>query len=230
MTRSRSTARGRWRRPVRAWVAALLCACAARAPVARTATADALRPGATPLEVARAFYSALHAGDAAAAGRLVASRNGARVAESFVAIAGAYRLLEDALRTAYGEDAAGAVGYRARVEAEDEAMARATQVVRVDDAVVSAGDQLLATLRREGGGWRVVLDDALTTDTGVAAIAREAAATRAASERVAPAIQHRLFGSAEDAVEAFRNEVMAQMGREEEELPDEEGAEAPLTL
>lgn len=230
MARSGSTAGGRWRRPARACVAALLCACAAHAPVARTATEDALRPGATPLDVARAFYAALHAGDAPAAGRLVASRNGARVAAGFVAIAGAYRRIEDALRTAYGEGATGAIGYRARVEAEDEAMARATQTIRGDDAVISAGDQLLATLRREGGAWRVVLDDALTTDAGVAAIAREAAATRTASERVTPAIQHRLFDSADDALEAFRNEVQAQMGAEEEDVPAEEGADAPKTL
>ena len=90
----------------------------------------------------------------------------------------------------------------------DEALRAATVREGGEDAVVtSVGGQTLATLRKVDGSWRVLLDDALSTEGGTAALALEAAASSEAASRVAPAIRHGLFDAPEDALEAFRNEV-----------------------
>jgi hypothetical protein len=178
-----------------------------------------------PLDVTRAFYGALHAGDAAAAAALVASPNASFATASFVKLARAYQQLESALREKFGPDAARTVGYARRVQAEDEALRDAEAAVDGDRALVSSGEQTLATLRRVNGAWRVLLEDALTTEEGLAALRLEADATLEATGRVVPAIRGGLFDGPEDAVEAFRNDLELQMQGTRPDLPRSPEAE-----
>ena len=202
------------RRAAPVLVAVCLAACAGKGRPPAAVAADA-----TPVEVTRAFYRALHARDATAAGRLVATAQGGAAAASFIELAAAYQSLEATLRERFGDSAARAVGYAERVAAEERALQEATEAVSGEQATVTAGDHRLAALRRVGGAWRVVLDEALTSDAGLAALAAEAGASRRAVERVAPAIRAGLFDDPEDALEAFRNEVSVAMGGGSPELP-----------
>lgn len=183
-----------------AWAAAA-CAGARARPAA----------AATPVEVTRAFYQALHAGDAAGAARLVDGPHAAEAAAAFVTLARAYQELEQALVAKFGPDAAHAVGYADRVAAEDRAVASARAEVEGDRATVLHEDHPLATLHRVDGAWRVVLEEDLSTEQGVAALTEEARASAAAAERVTPAIRGGLFDDPENAVEAFQSEL--EVGR-----------------
>lgn len=196
-------------------LAACLSACAGGA--ARV-SAPAAEPS-TPVEVTRAFYRALHAGDARSAGRLVASARGDAAAAAFVEKAAAYQRLEAALRDRFGDAAARAVGYDERVAAEERALRAAQEEVRGEVATVADGEHRLASLRRVGSEWRVVLDEALTSEAGIVALASDAVASRRAAERVVPAIRAGLFDDPEDALEAFRNEVAIASGGGSSELP-----------
>jgi hypothetical protein len=173
---------------------------------------------ASPVEVTRAFYSALHAFDAPGAAALVASPSAARATAAFVAMARAYESVERALQARYGREVEG-VGYDARVAAERAALAEARARVEGDGATVTGKGPALATLRRTPEGWRVLLDDALGTEEGLAALEREAEASRRAAERVVPAIQGGLFDTPEDALQAFRNELASGGASEPPDLP-----------
>jgi hypothetical protein len=182
--------------------------CAGRRP--RSAAAD---PSATPLEVTRAFYRALHQGDASAAAELVDLPEAGRATTSFVKMARAYETLENALAERYGRAAAGVVGYAERVAAEDEALRSAHAEVHGDAATVLADGSTLARLHRVKGAWRLALDEALSTDVGLAALGRQADAIATAAERVTPAIRGGLFPDPQDALEAFHNEAeLAEQG------------------
>lgn len=200
---------------------------------ARRPQLEPAAPAASPLEVTRAFYVALHGGDAEAAAKLVGSPNARSATQSFVSLANAYHELELAVVERFGPEAARAVGYRERIAAEDEALRAATVRESGEDAVVtSVGGQTLATLRKVDGSWRVLLDDALSTEGGTAALALEAAASSEAASRVAPAIRHGLFDAPEDALEAFRNEVSVglQGGRPDLTEPPEKPAPDDVKL
>jgi hypothetical protein len=119
------------------------------------------------------------------------------------------------------------VGYASRVAAERAALAGADAAVEGDRATVTGGGSTLASLQRIGGAWKVVLEDALATDEGVAALEAEADASRRAAERVVPAIRGGLYDSADDALEAFRNELSTAGVGEEPDLPPGEGGEGP---
>jgi hypothetical protein len=229
----RSTASSRAKAPL--LLLAIAMACAARSRVAPAPGEGT--PGAvgSPLEVTRAFYGALHAGDADGAARLVASPNADAATASFVKLAKAYEDLERALRDRFGPEAAHAVGYADRVAAEDDALRAAEASVRDDEALVTAGDHTLATLRRVGGAWRVVLEDALTSEQGLRTLVLEADSARDAAERVAPAIRGGLYDGPEDALEAFRSEMALRIQGEEPDLPGSkepspEGAPGPVPL
>ncbi len=194
--------------------AALALALACAGPGARRPEGTPAAPASSPLEVTRAFYGALHGGDAEAAAKLVGSPNARPATHAFVRLANAYHELELAVTERFGPEAARAVGYGERIAAEDEALRAATARESGEDAVVtSAGGQTLATLRKVGGAWRVLLEDALSTERGTAALTLEAAASWEAASRVAPAIRHGLFDAPEDALEAFRNEVSVALQR-----------------
>jgi hypothetical protein len=215
--------------------AALAFAMACVGPAVRGPTAGAAGAGdgsASPLKVARAFYEALHGGDAEGAARLVSSPFARPATESFVKLANAYRELELAVGERFGADAARAVGYAERIAAEDEALGRAKAQVKGEEATVTAGEQTLATLHRENGAWRIRLEEALATERGVAGIVLEAEASLQAAARVAPAIRQGLFDVPEDAFEAFRSEVTVRMQGGKPDLPREAPTPGPgdLTL
>jgi hypothetical protein len=197
-----------------------LCACTLR---------DGARPSvdeaAAALAVARDFYGALHRGDAARAAALVATREAGRATDAFVKLARAYQTVEDALRERFGARAGDAVGYAARVAAEDEALRRAEARVDGAQAVVTSGENTLATLQKVGRAWRIVLEDALATDEGLARLASEADGTQRAALRVVPAIRGGLFESPEDALQAFRNELGTLGGVDPDRLPGPPGEE-----
>jgi hypothetical protein len=184
------------------------------------------QPGAeegTPVAVTRAFYGALHAGDAAGAARLAEGPHAGEVTAAFVEMAHAYSTVERALAARFGPDAARAVGYAERVKAEDEALRTARAEVKGDAATVLSDDHPMATLRRVRGAWRVELEDALLSGQGLAALAGEARASATAAEKVAPAIRGGLFDDAENALEAFRDELeLARGGSSPGELAPEE--------
>jgi hypothetical protein len=184
-------------------------------------------PGGDPLAVARAFYSALHRADARAAGTLVAGPDAGPALVALVTLARAYQSLEGAIRERFGAGAAREVGYSDRVAAEDAALAAARADVQGDRAVVRAGEETLATLARVRGRWRVQLEDALTSDEGVAALVREAESSRDSAARVTPAIRGGLFDSAADALEAFKNGVALGMQGAAPELPRAAPGERP---
>jgi hypothetical protein len=170
-------------------------------------------PSATPLEVTRAFYRALHQGDASAAAELVDLPEAGRATTSFVEMARAYETLENALAERFGRAAAGVVGYAARVAAEEQALRSAHAEVRGDTATVLADDSTLARLRRVNGAWRLALDEELSTEVGLATLGRQADAVATAAQRVAPAIRAGLFPDPQDALEAFHNEAeLAEQG------------------
>jgi len=165
-----------------------------------------------PLAVARAFYGALHAGDAAGAARLVEGPHAGEATTAFVEMARAYSAVERALAVRFGPQASRVVGFAERVEAEDEALRTARAEVRGDAATIVSDDHPLAMLRRVRGAWRVVLEDALSSEQGLAALVGEAKASATAAEKVAPAIRGGLFDDAENALEAFRNELELARG------------------
>jgi hypothetical protein len=175
----------------------------------------------SPLEVARAFYGALHGGDAEGAAKLVGSPFARPATDSFVKLANAYRELELAVGERFGAEAARTVGYRERIAAEEESLSRAKAQVKGEEAIVTAGEQTLATLHKVNGAWRVLLEEALATERGVAGLMLEAEASLYAARRVAPAIRQGLFNGPEDALEAFRNEVTVRMQGAEPDLPRE---------
>jgi len=200
-------------------------ACASERP--RPAATD---PGATPLEVTRAFYRALHRGDAPAAAQLVDLPEAVRATTSFIKMARAFETLEDAVAARFGREAAGVVGYARRVAAEDEALRSARDEVRGDTATVLADDSPLARLRRVKGAWRVALDEALSSEAGLAALGRQADASAVAAEHVAVAIRGGLFEDVQDALEAFRNEAeLAEQGATSDlPRPDATGEKPPV--
>ncbi len=185
--------------------------CAARG--ASRASAAAGGVGEAPLDVTRAFYAALHAGDARRAASLVDASNAVSVTASFVKISRAYADLESAVRDRFGAEAARTIGYAARVAAEDEALSVAEEDRQGDRALIRSGDRTLARLRLVAGTWRIALEDELVTERGAAALALEAEASRQAAAEVVPVIRGGLFDAPEDALQAFRNEFEAQMGR-----------------
>ncbi len=199
--------------------AALALATACAAPRGQGRPSGHPAAAASPLEVARAFYGALHGGDAEGAARLVGSPHGRSATESFVKLAKAYRELESAVAERFGADAARAVGYADRIAAEDEALGRATAEVSGEEATVTSGGRTLATLRKVGGAWRVQLEEGLATERGRAGLALEADASSRAAARLAPAIRGGLFDEPEDALEAFRNEVSLSMEGARPDLP-----------
>ncbi len=202
---------------------AVVASCAGGRP--RPAETD---PGATPLEVTRAFYRALHHGDAPVAAQLVDLPEAARAATSFVKMAHAFETLEAAVAARFGREAAGVVGYTQRVAAEDEELRSARDEVRGDTATVLADDSPLARLRRVKGTWRIALDDALSSEAGLAALGHQADATAVAAERVAVAIRGGLFPDAQDALEAFRNETeLAEQGATSDLPPPDATGEKP---
>jgi hypothetical protein len=176
-------------------------------------------PAATPVEVTRAFYAALHGFDAPRAAALVASPSAPRATAAFVTMARAYESVERALQARYGRAVEG-VGYDARVAAENAALMEARAQVDGDAATVTGRGMGLASLRRTPGGWRVLLDDALGTEAGLAALERDAEASRRAAERVVPTIQGGLFDDPDDALQAFRNELASGSSGEAPDLPD----------
>lgn len=202
----------------RSWVLVLALATACAGPGAPRRQAGPAKD-ASPLEVARAFYGALHGGDAEGAARLVGSPHARSATASFVKLANAYRELEAAVSDRFGTEAARVVGYAHRMAAEADALRSAAAQVNGDDAVVTSGGQTLATLHRIEGVWRVSLDEALATERGVAGLALEAEASAQAATRVSPAIRHGLFDGPEDALEAFRNEVSLLMEGAQPDLP-----------
>jgi hypothetical protein len=169
--------------------------------------------------VARAFYGALHAGDAESAAKLVGSPQARSAVDSFVKLGNAYRELERAVGERFGAEAARTVGYTDRIAAEDEALREATAQVKGGEATVTHGGKTLATLQRIDGAWRVVLEEALATERGMAGLVLEAEASSEAAARVAPAIRHGLFAGPEDALEAFRNEVSVRLQGVQSDLP-----------
>ncbi|HYS83200.1 MAG TPA: hypothetical protein VEM76_21030 [Anaeromyxobacteraceae bacterium] len=176
----------------------------------RTPAAD---PSATPLEVTRAFYRALHQGDATSAAQLIDLPEAGRATGSFVEMARAFETLENAIVERFGRAGAAVVGYAERVAAEDEALRTARAEVRGDTATVLADHNPLARLRRVNGSWRLALDEALSTEIGLATLARQADASAAAAERVVPFIRAGLFADPRDALEAFHNEAeLAEQG------------------
>lgn len=183
-----------------------LAACAAGRPRPPAAAEAA------PLEVTRAFYRALHAGDAASAARLVDGPRAGEATAAFVQLARAYEALEQAMVARFGREAGRAVGYAERVAAEEDALRSARAEVEGDRAAVLSGERPLAVLRRVDGAWKVVLEEALAGEQGLAALEREAEASAAAAEKVAPAVRGGLFDSVADALEAFRNEVEIARG------------------
>jgi len=202
-----------------ALLVALAIGCAARGRAAPAPGEGAPAAAGSPLDVTRAFYRALHDGDAERAARLVESPNAAAATASFVKLAKAYEAVEGALRDRFGPEAAHAVGYADRVAAEADALRVAEALVKGDHALVTAGDHTLATLRRVGGAWKVVLEDTLTSEQGLRTLVLEADAARDAAERVAPAIRSGLFDGPEDALEAFRNEMAVRIQGEQPDLP-----------
>lgn len=190
---------------------------------------EATAPAPTPLQVTRAFYRALHQGDASAAAQLVDPPEAGRATTSFVKLARAFETLENAVAARFGREVAGVVGYAERVAAEDEALRSAREEVRGDTATVLADDSPLARLRRVKGAWRLTLEEALSTAAGLGALDRQADASAAAAERVAAAIRGGLFADAEDALEAFHNEAeLAEQGATSElPRPGASGDEPP---
>jgi hypothetical protein len=197
--------------------AALALACVTRG--GRVASPSSAAVASEPLEVARGFYGALHSGDASRAARYVASSNAGPATAALVTLSRAYQSLEAAMRDRFGAAAARAVGYTDRVAAEDAALAAARADVDGDRAVVRAGDETLATLHRVRGTWRIVLEDALATDQGIAALVLEAESCRDAAARVIPAIRGGLFDAPQDALEAFKNDVALRMQGARPDLP-----------
>jgi hypothetical protein len=202
-------------------LAVAACAGAGRAGDAAGAPVRAAHPdGASgPLEVARTFYAALHRGDAAAAGRLVASPNAGPALTALVTLARSYQSLESAVADRFGAEARHEVGYSDRVAAEDAALAAARAEVSGDRAVVRSGEETLATLDGSGGRWRILLEEQLATEEGIAALVLEAESSRDAAARVVPAIRGGLFDAAADALEAFKDEVTVAMQGGERDLP-----------
>lgn len=203
----------------RALAAAAVVALACAGAGAPGREGGGVAPAASPLDVTRAFYAALHGGDAQGAAKLVGSPRALSATESFVKLALAYRDLELAVRERFGPDAARTVGYADRIAAEDEALRRATAQVKGDDATIRANGETLALLRRMDGAWRIQLEDAFATESGMAGLVREAEASTEAAARVAPAIRQGLFDGPEDALEAFRNEVSLRMEGAQSDLP-----------
>jgi hypothetical protein len=196
-----------------AFRAVAVLALAAAASCAGGPRPAATAPAATPLQVTRAFYRALHQGDASAAAQLVDPPEAGRATTSFVKLARAFETLENAMAARFGREAAGVVGYAERVAAEDEALRSAREEVRGDTATVLADDSPLGRLRRVKGAWRLTLEEALSTAAGLGALDRKADASAAAAERVAAAIRGGLFADADDALEAFHNEAeLAEQG------------------
>jgi hypothetical protein len=215
------------RRAASIWFAAFT-ACASREAAHGAPPAEGPRePG--PVEVARAFYGALHHGDAAAAARLVASHNAGAAAVALVTLARSYADLETVIAEWFGARAGHAVGYSDRVAAEDAALAGATADVQGDRAVVRSGEETLAILRRARGGWRIELEDALSTDRGIAALVLEAESSRDAVARVSQAVRGGLFDAAEDVLEAFKNDVALRMQGAEPDVPRAPREQAPAS-
>ncbi|GEJ56265.1 hypothetical protein [Anaeromyxobacter diazotrophicus] len=181
---------------------------------------------AAPLEATRAFYRALHAGDASGAARLVDGPRAGEATAAFVQLARAYEALEQAIAARFGREAARAVGYAERVAAEEDALRSARAEVQGDRATVLSEERPLATLRRVDGAWKVVLEEALADEHGLAALAGEAEASAVAAEKVGPAVRGGLFDSAADALETFRNEADIARGGL---VPDGEGPGEPAS-
>jgi hypothetical protein len=206
------------RRPAVLLLAAFTACASQRGATGAVAPAEGA-PGAGPLDVARAFYGALHRGDPAAAARLVASPNASAATGALVTLARSYQALEAVIGERFGPRAAETVGYTDRVAAEDAALAGATVEVQGDRAVVRSGEETLAILARGGGGWRIELEEALASERGLAALVLEAESSREAVARVTPAVRGGLFDAAEDALEAFKNDVALRMQGARPDVP-----------
>jgi hypothetical protein len=182
-------------------------------------------PGAAgPLDVTRAFYKAVHGGDAAAATRLVPAAVRPALA-SWVRLGEAHRRLEAAIAQRFGEREAGLVGYGDKVQAEVKALLGASERIAGDAAeVVSLDGRVLATLKRTRQGWKVELDDALASAAGRERLAREAGAAERAARRVAQGLRAGRYDDALAALRDFRREVAAALG---EPLPPEGAPAAP---
>jgi hypothetical protein len=188
---------------IRVLAAAALFALAAPPP-AFAAPARPPPAEASPAEVTRAFYRALHAGDAAAAARL-ADGDARPVVEAFVRSARAHRDVEAALARRFGPAAAARVGYGNRVQSEVKALLGAEDVIEGDEAqVVTVDGRPLATLKRVEGRWKLELDDAVLTPQGQARVRAEARAAEAAAKTVVAGVRRGKYPDAGAAARDFQ--------------------------
>jgi hypothetical protein len=158
-------------------------------------------PPREPLEVARAFFDALHRHDAQAAAALADGPEAARTLRAFVRLSKAHADLEEALRARFGEEAAAQVGWRSRARAEALAFLAARQEVAGDRALVLAGDdRVIAVLRLRAGAWKVELSEAENLAAGAPELERAAEGARQATEQVARRLRAGAYGSGEEAI------------------------------
>lgn len=158
-------------------------------------------PPREPLEVARAFFAALHRHDAKAAAALAEGPEAGRTLRAFVVMSRAHADLEEALRARFGDEAASQVGWRTRAWAEDLAFLAARQEVAGDRAVVLAGDdRVIAVLRQRGGAWKVELAEAENLAAGAAELERAAEGARQATEQVVRRIRAGGYAEGDEAI------------------------------
>lgn len=183
-----------------------------RSPAPAEEPAKPLKDG--PLEVTRAFYKALHAGDATKAAKLTAGDARPALA-AYVRLARAHRQLEAAVAKRFGDEEAALVGYGNRVQSEVKALLGATEEIDGDEARVTTVDgRTLATLRKVGNRWKVELQDAVAGAEGRRRITRSAAATESEAKRVMDGIRAGKYSDAESAVRDFQTRVAKATGAE----------------
>jgi hypothetical protein len=169
-------------------------------------------PARGPLEVTRAFYRAVHAGNAVAATKLVAPDVRPALA-SWVRLGEAHRRLETAIAGRFGEQEAARVGYGNKVQAEVKALLGASERIAGAQAEVVAVDgRVLASLKRTRDGWKVELDDALASEEGRTRLAQEAEAAERAGRLVARRLGQGEYEDAAAALREFRQRVAAATG------------------
>jgi hypothetical protein len=158
-------------------------------------------PTREPLEVARAFFDALHRHDAKGAAALADGPDAARTLRAFVALSKAHADLEEALRRTFGDEAASQVGWRSRARAEALAFLAARQEVAGDRAVVLAGDdRTIAVLRLRSGSWKVELSEAENLAPGAPELERAGQGASRATEEVERRLRAGAYADAEEAI------------------------------
>jgi len=170
-------------------------------------------PPREPLEVARAFFDALHRHDDGAAAALADGPEARRTLRAFVTLSRAHSDLEEALRRRFGDEAASKVGWRDRARAEALAFLAARQEVDGDRAEVLAGDdRVIAVLRRRAGTWRVELSEAANLAGGAPALEREAEAARRATAEVARRLRAGDYADEDEALSDWRARAARRAG------------------